>query len=36
MNKLYKIDDHELLNQKVCQILKARIIKGDSTPGNKY
>jgi len=35
MNKLYKIDDYELLNQKVHRILKARIIKGDLKPGEK-
>lgn len=35
MDKLYKIDDYELLNQKVYRILKLRIVKGDIEPGSK-
>lgn len=35
MNELFKIDDYELLNQKVYRILKARIIKGDLKTGEK-
>lgn len=35
MNELFKINDYELLNQKVYRILKARIIKGDLKPGEK-
>jgi len=35
MDKLYKIDDYELLNQKVYRILKIRIVKGDIEPGSK-
>jgi len=35
MNKLFKIDDYELLGQKVYRILKTRIIKGNLKPGEK-
>jgi len=35
MNKLFEINDYELLSQKVYRILKARIIKGDLKPGEK-
>jgi len=35
MNKLFKINDYELLSQKVYRILKRRIIKGDLKPGEK-
>lgn len=35
MDKLYKIDDYELLNQKVYKILKLKIIKGNIKPGSK-
>jgi len=32
---LFKINDYELLNQKVSCILKVRITKGDLKPGEK-
>lgn len=35
MNELFKINDYELLNQKVYRILKARIVKGDLKTGEK-
>jgi DNA-binding GntR family transcriptional regulator len=35
MDELFKINDYELLSQKVYRILKARIIKGDLKPGEK-
>ncbi len=35
MNELFKINDYELLNQKVYRILKTRIVKGDLKPGEK-
>jgi len=35
MNKLFEINDYELLSKKVYRILKARIIKGDLTEGGK-
>jgi len=35
MNELFKINDYELLNQKVYRILKVRIIKEDLEPGEK-
>jgi len=35
MDKLFKINDYELLSKKVYRILKARIIKGDLKPGEK-
>jgi len=35
MDTLYKIDDYELLNQKVYKILKLKIIKGKIKPGSK-
>jgi DNA-binding GntR family transcriptional regulator len=35
MKKLFKINDYELLNQKVYRILKAEIIEGSLKPGTK-
>jgi len=35
MNELFKINDYELLSQKVYRILKERIIKGNLKPGEK-
>ena len=35
MNELFKINDYELLNQKIYRILKTRIIKGNLKPGEK-
>jgi len=35
MNKLFKINDYELLSKKVYRILKERIIKGNLKPGEK-
>ena len=35
MDKLFEINDYELLSKKVYHILKARIIKGDLTQGGK-
>ena len=35
MNKLFEINDYELLSKKVYYILKARIIKGDFAQGIK-
>lgn len=35
MNRLFEINDYELLSKKVYRILKARIIKGDLTQGGK-
>jgi len=35
MNKLFKINDYELLSQKVYRILKRGIIVGDFKPGEK-
>ena len=35
MNKLFKINDYELLSRKVYRILKERIIKGNLKPGEK-
>lgn len=35
MNKLFKINDYELLSRKVYRILKGRIIKGNLKPGGK-
>lgn len=35
MDRLFKINDYELLSQKVYRILKARIIKGDLKTGKK-
>lgn len=35
MDKLFEINDYELLSQKVYRILKARIIKGDLAQGSK-
>jgi DNA-binding GntR family transcriptional regulator len=35
MNKLFEINDYELLSQKAYRILKTRIIKGDLKPGEK-
>jgi len=35
MNKLFEINDYELLSKKVYHILKARIIKGDLAQGGK-
>ena len=35
MNKIFAINDYELLSKKVYRILKARIIKGDLKPGKK-
>ena len=35
MNKLFEINDYELLSKKVYRILKARIIKGDLAQGDK-
>ncbi|MBE3085529.1 MAG: GntR family transcriptional regulator [Bacteroidetes bacterium] len=35
MDKLFEINDYELLSKKVYRILKARIIKGDLTQGGK-
>jgi len=35
MNKLFEINDYELLSKKVYRILKARIIKGDLAQGGK-
>jgi DNA-binding GntR family transcriptional regulator len=36
MNKLFKINDYELLSKKVYRILKERIIKGDLAQGSKF
>jgi len=35
MNRLFEINDYELLSKKVYRILKVRIIKGDLKPGKK-
>ena len=35
MNKLFEINDYELLSKKVYRILKERIIKGDLAQGSK-
>lgn len=35
MDKLFEINDYELLSKKVYRILKARIIKGDLAQGSK-
>ena len=35
MDKLFEINDYELLSEKVYRILKARIIKGDLAQGGK-
>jgi len=35
MDKLFEINDYELLSKKVYRILKARIIKGDLKQGSK-
>jgi DNA-binding GntR family transcriptional regulator len=35
MDKLYKINDYELIGKKVYRILKERIIKGDFRSGEK-
>jgi len=35
MNKLFEINDYELLSKKVYRVLKSRIIKGSFKPGTK-
>lgn len=35
MDRLFEINDYELLSKKVYRILKARIIKGDLAQGGK-
>ena len=35
MNGLFKINDYELLSQKVYRVLKTEIVKGNLKPGNK-
>ncbi len=35
MDKLFEINDYELLSKKVYRILKARIIRGDLAQGGK-